>query len=114
MLHSEGTYDGAVVVIIQFHANLDDVLNVSNLIAVEVEQELHQDVHRKVEFGLGQGHEGQNQGMLLLDLVQNDISASCLSEFGVDDCSWDGLKEEHAEEDKNDEEDVVWFVVLDC
>ena len=50
--------------------------------------------------------------MLLLDLIKYDISASGLSELVVDNCSWDGCKEEHVEEDEDYVEDIVWLVIL--
>ena len=50
--------------------------------------------------------------MLLFDLIDENVPATCLSKFVVDDSTGDGGKEEHVEKDENGKEDVVWLVVL--
>ena len=51
--------------------------------------------------------------MLLFDLIYDDIFASSLSEFVVEDGGWYLHEEEHVEEYKNDEVDVIGLVILD-
>jgi hypothetical protein len=50
--------------------------------------------------------------VLLFDLIEYDIPASCLSKFIIDDGSRDGCEEEHVEEYKNDVKDIIGLVVL--
>ena len=78
-----------------------------------MEEELDQDVHREVQLLLGQGHEGQDERVLLLDLVEYDVPAPGLPELVVDDCARYGRKEEHVEKDEHDVEYVVGLIVLD-
>jgi hypothetical protein len=51
-------YDEVIVVIVQLEADISHVPDVSNLVSVEVEQELGELVHREGRLVLGQSHEG--------------------------------------------------------
>ena len=52
--------------------------------------------------------------MLLSYFIKDDVSASCLSKFIVDNCSWNCGKEKHIEKYKNYEENVVCLEILNC
>lgn len=103
-----------VVVIIQLHTDLSDVFHVPDLPAVEIEEKVHQGFAGEVVFVLGEGDEGQDQGVLLLDFVQEDVFAASLSKFVVDEGPGNGGEEKHVEEDEDDEEDEVGFEVFYC
>ena len=63
---------------------------------------------------LGESHEGEDERLLLSDLVDQDQLTSGLSELVVDERTRDGGEDEQVHEDEDDEEDVVGLVVLDC
>lgn len=52
--------------------------------------------------------------MLLLDFIDYNVLASSLSDFVVNDCSWNRGEEEHVEKNEDNVEDIVWLVILHC
>ena len=50
--------------------------------------------------------------MLLFDLVHQDVGASSLSDFIIDQGPRYWSEEEHVEEYKHSEEDIIWLVEL--
>lgn len=102
-----------VIIVIQLQADLSDVLHESHLLSIEVKQKFDEDLHRKVVLVLRQSHERQDERMLLADLIDQDVLASVLPEFVVDNRAWDQHEQEHVEEDEDDVEYVVGLRVLE-
>mgnify|MGYP000436349866 CR=1 FL=1 len=105
-------YNGLIVIVIQFKTNLSYILHISDFIFIKIEQKLNQRIKSKILLILSECYKSQDQGVLLLNLIKYDISASCLSELIVDDCSWNGCKEEHVEKDEDYVEDIIWLEIL--
>lgn len=61
---------------------------------------------------LCQSYKCQNKGMLLPNLIDKDVFASVLSEFIINDCSWNQDKEKHIKKDEYSVKDIVCFCIL--
>ena len=111
--HKLVNLNGLIVVVIKFKTDLSDVLHILNFIHIEVKEKLDKSVKSKILFILGQSHKGENERMLLFDLVNDDVFASCFSKFVVEDSCWNLYEEKHVEKDEDYEINVVWLMILE-
>jgi hypothetical protein len=72
----------------------------------EVVEEVDNDLDVDLVVAVPEGDEGEDEGVLHLDLVQQDVLAARLYEAVEEQGARDGAEEEHVEEDEEEEEDL--------
>jgi hypothetical protein len=72
------------VVVVDFEANIGDELYVPDFVAVQIVEELDEDVEVQVVAVVGEGHKSDDERVLLPYFVHEDQLAVGLSELVVD------------------------------
>ena len=111
-LHELVHLDGLIVVVVQLETDLGNVLNVLDLVHIKVEEKLNEGIKGEIVVILCKGDEGQDERMLLFYLINDNVFASSLPEFVVENGSRNLNKQEHIQKDEHYEVGVVRFMVL--
>lgn len=82
------------------------MIDISNLILVYVQQKSNELVLINIEIILTQTHEGHNQRVLLLNLIDQNNLRSSFPKRTEDDGRGDGDEEKNIEENKTNEETI--------
>lgn len=101
-----------IVMIVEFETDISHITDVPDLVPIEIEQKFDQFVYWQVGLVLSERNKGQDEGVLLSDLIDEEYLASGVSVAEVNERAWDGGEEEHVHEDEDDIVDVVGLVIL--